>query len=176
MAVSIFKWLTIYICLFSYTHISVNEKEDSLKHPLYVTVTEINHNAKDKTLELSCKIFTNDLEGAIEKIFNKKVDLSSEKEKAANDKLVNDYIIKHLQLKVDGKAVELQFVGSEKETDATWTYLQVINVALLSKLNITNTLLYESFNNEINIMHVTVSGNRKSTKLSAPDANVEFDF
>ena len=155
---------------------SVNEKDILLKHPLYVTVTEINHNAKDKTLEMSCKIFTNDLEGAIEKTFGKKIDLSAEKGKPANDKLVKDYITKHLQLKVDGKPVELQFVGSEKETDATWSYFQVNNVPSLGKLNISNTLLYESFSNEINIMHVTVSGNRKSTKLNSPDAITEFDF
>ena len=31
-------------------------------HPIFVSVTEIEHNAKDKTLEISCKIFTDDFE------------------------------------------------------------------------------------------------------------------
>ncbi|MBS1915953.1 MAG: hypothetical protein JST87_06720 [Bacteroidetes bacterium] len=171
-----FKWLAVYICLFSYAKMPVNNNETKTKHPLYVTVTEINHNAKDKTLEVSCKIFSNDFEAAILKTFNKTVDLSSAKQKAENDKLIDEYINKHLQLKVDGKPVTLQFVGSEQESEATWCYLQVNNVPSVNKLIINNTLLYESFNNEINLMHVTVSGNRKSTKLNAPDAVAEFDF
>jgi hypothetical protein len=35
------------------------------KHPIYVSVTEIQHNAKDKTLEISCKIFTSDFEAIL---------------------------------------------------------------------------------------------------------------
>jgi uncharacterized protein DUF6702 len=179
MAASLFKWFAVYAFLFSYNG-SKNkfEKEDVLKHPLYVTVTEINHNAKDKTLEVSCKIFTNDFEGALEKTLNTKIDLAEPKDKAAADKLVNDYIVKHLQIKVDGKPVTLQFVGSEKEkeTEATWTYFQVNNIPSAKKVDIFNNLLYESFNNEINLIHITVMGNRKSTKLDYPATNAEFEF
>lgn len=145
-------------------------------HPLYVTVTEVNHNTKDKILEISCKIFTNDFEEAIEKTFHKKVDLSQPKDKAAADKLVSDYISRHLQLQVDGKPVVMQFVGSEKETDATWSYFQVNNVISVKKLDIINDLLYESFANEINIMHVSVGGNRESKKLNSPDTRAVFQF
>ncbi|MET0461971.1 MAG: DUF6702 family protein, partial [Chitinophagaceae bacterium] len=31
-------------------------------HPIHLSVTEINHNAADRTLEISCKIFTDDFE------------------------------------------------------------------------------------------------------------------
>ncbi len=145
-------------------------------HPLYVTVTEINHNAKDKTLEISCKIFTNDFEAALEKVNHTKTDLSDPKSKNAADKAISEYISKHFQIKVDGKPVTLEFVGSEKQTDATWSYFQVSNIASVKKIDIMNNLLYETFEGQIAIMHVTVSGNRKSTKISSPEANAEFDF
>ena len=35
------------------------------KHPIYVSVTEIQHNVKDKSLEVSCKIFTGDFEAIL---------------------------------------------------------------------------------------------------------------
>lgn len=175
-----FKWSVVYIYLFCYAFSPVNiiDINNHVRHPLYVTVTQIDHNAKDKTLEISCKIFTNDFEGAIKKTLKTEIDLSSEKDKPLAGKLINEYIARHLQIKVDGKPVVLQFVGSEKEkeTEATWSYFQVNNVPSVNKLIITNTLLYESFDNEINLIHVTVSGNRKSTKLSNPDSTAEFDF
>ena len=42
-------------------------------HPYYISVVEINHNPTDKTLEISCKIFTNDFEATLEKNYKTKV-------------------------------------------------------------------------------------------------------
>ena len=158
MAASLFKWLMI------------------LSHPLYITVTNINHNGKDKTLEISCKMFTNDFEAVLEKTSHVKIDLSDAKSKAANDKLIADYVEKHLQLKVDGRPVSMHLIGSEKEEDGTWSYFQVDNIASVKKLNINNSLLYDGFNQEINIMHVSVGGVEKSTKLDYPAATADFEF
>jgi len=145
-------------------------------HPLYITVTEINHNPKEKILEISCKIFTNDLETVLEKQARAKVDLSSVKDKPANDKMVDEYIEKHLRLKVDGKPAGLHWVGSEKESDGTWCYFQVNDVPSVKRIDVTNDLLYEAFSQQINIMHVTVGGDRKSTRLDCPEANASFQF
>src|ERR1700761_18371 len=107
MVASLFKWLSIgLLCM------TIAEPNP---HPLYISVTEISHNPKDKILEISCKIFTNDLETVLEKMARTHIDLSVEKEKASNDKLIAAYIGQHLRLKVDGRDVVLHFVGSEKE-------------------------------------------------------------
>jgi hypothetical protein len=139
-------------------------------------VTEIKHNAKEKILEVSCKIFTNDLETVLEKQARTRVDLSNEKEKAANERLIDEYIEKHLRLKVDGKSAGLHWVGSEKEADGTWCYLQVNDVPVVRRIDAVNDMLYDSFNQQINIMHVTVGGERKSTRLDCPEANASFQF
>jgi len=145
-------------------------------HPLYITVTEIKHNPKDKILEISCKIFTNDLEAVLEKQAKTKVDLSSEKDRAANERLIDEYIEKHLRLKVDGKPAGLHWVGSEKESDGTWCYLQVNDVPAVKRIDAVDDLLYDGFSQQINIMHVTVGGDRKSTRLDCPEANASFQF
>src|SRR5258708_12023582 len=98
-------------------------------------VTEINNNVKDKILEISCKIFTNDLEVVLEKGAKTKVDLSNSKEKATTDKLIDEYIERHLRLKVDGKAAGLHFLGSEKEADGTWSYFPVNDVPPVEKVD-----------------------------------------
>jgi hypothetical protein len=158
MAASLFKWLII------------------LSHPLYITVTEINHNAKDKTLEISCKMFSNDFETVLEKAAHAKVDLSDVRSKAVNDKLIADYIEKHLQLKVDGHPVSMQFIGSEKEEDGTWSYFQVNNISSVKRIDVTDNLLYDGFNQEINIIHTTVGGVKKSTRLDYPAVAAGFEF
>ena len=147
-----------------------------VRHPFYISVTEINHNAKDKTLEISCKMFLDDFEKTLRDVTKTEVDLSNVKDKAKVDKLISDYLNSHLQLKVDGKSVTLQFVGFEKESEAAWCYVQVSNVPSVKQLEIKNTLLFEEFDSQISIMHVTVGGVRKSTRLNKPESVAKFDF
>jgi hypothetical protein len=173
MATSLVKWM-IAAAFFSFPQ---NKGTDiTIKHPFYVSVTEIDQNAKDKTLEISCKIFINDFETALEKTFNSKVDLNNAKSKDANDKMISAYIMKHFQIAVDGKPQPLQFVGSEDKSESVWSYFQVNNVASVKKIDIRTNILYESFESEINILHVTVSGNRKSLEVTNPSSNASFEW
>lgn len=180
MAASLFKWFLAGASLFpAGNRSSVSGPRaggGEGAHPLYISVTEIDHNAKDKTLEVSCKMFTNDFEATLEKVVHAKVDLSDPKDKKASDKLIADYVLQHLQLKVDGKAVALQFVGSEKEEDGTWSYFVVNNVSAVRRMDVANSLLYDNFPTETNIMHVSVGGEKKSLRLNNPDVNAVFEF
>ena len=112
----------------------------------------------------------------MEKIAGAKVDLSSVKDKAASDKLIAGYVERHLRLKVDGKPVLLHFVGSEQENDGTWSYFQVNDVSSVKRIDVVDELLYDSFNQQINIMHVTVGGQRKSFRLDYPEAAAVFEY
>ena len=152
MALLVHKWLFLVASL--------------IVHPLFVSVTEINHNAQDKTLEISCKVFTDDLE----------IDLFTVKDKAAANKAISDYFRKHLALKADGKAVQMELIGFEREGDATWSYFQVPNISSVKKIEVDNNILYEASDQEINLMHVTVNKDRKSTKIDYPDVHAVFEF
>jgi len=173
MVISICKWLMAGFLLL--IHGEWNAQRES-GHPFYVSVTEINYNTKEKTLEISCKIFTNDFESALEKYSGAKIDLSDPKNKTHSDQAIAAYVMKHLQVKLDNHPAELQFVGSEKEADGTWSYFQAIKLEPFKRIDIVNSLLYESFENEINLIHITVNGTRKSTKLSNPETKVSFEF
>lgn len=170
MALLFYKWLTIFT-LFNSKPLPAADY-----HPFYVSVTEINHNAADKNLEISCKIFTDDFETVLAKNYNTRVDLWHPKNKEQTDKLITDYIRKHLVIKLDGKPINLEYVGFERENEAVWSYLQVTNVGAPKKVEIMNNILYDTYNEEINIMHVSVGGNRKSTKLNYPDVSASFEF
>jgi hypothetical protein len=164
----LFKWLFIPVIFI----ISTSDKA----HPVFVSVTEIEHNQKEKTLEISCKIFTDDFEKTLRKAYKTRVDLADEKNKPAMDKLVNDYVQKHLKITVNGSAVNLRYVGYEIVEEGVISYLQAYNIASVKKINVTDNILFEYKNEQINILHITVSGKRQSTKLNNPDDKVEMVF
>ena len=130
----------------------------------------------DKNIEISCRIFTDDLETTLTKVYQAKVDLFKPVNKAAIDKLIADYIKKHLIIKLDGKPAQLEYVGHEREEESVWSYFQVPNSAAPTKIEISNNILYDAFDQQINIMHVSVGGNRKSLRLNFPDTAAKFEF
>ncbi|OQP63052.1 hypothetical protein A4R26_17295 [Niastella populi] len=152
-------------------------KTAGARHPLYISVTEMEHNATEKSLEISCKVFTDDFEKTLAGVFKAKVDLTAPADKGEADSMVRAYIKSHLLLKVDNKAVTMEFIGFEKENDAVWSYFEVKNIATApKKIDVTNTILYELYNKQMNLMHVKVNGNRKSYRLNYPDKEVTFAF
>jgi len=145
-------------------------------HPLHVSVVEINHNATDKTLEISCKLFTDDFEKVLTQNYKSKVDLINPSDRPAMEKLVNDFIRKHLTIKTNGKPVKLLYLGYEKDNDAIYSYFQADSIVAVKKIEVTNNILHELFADQINLMHVTVGGKRKSMKLDYPEKETVFSF
>lgn len=148
----------------------------SLFHPFFVSVTEINHNAKTQSVEVSCRIFYDDLERTIEKQYKTPVDIVHPKDKAKMNQMINDYIKKHLVIKADNKALSLSYVGYEIQEDAAWAYFEVKGVSKPKKVDVHDDLLFDEHKEQINMLHVTVAGQRKSTKLDNPDSDAMFEF
>lgn len=175
MAAIFYKWLLVCSLIMS----GVNDSNQSLnrhRHPFYIAVTEINLNTSDKTLEVSCKMFADDLEQIIEKNNHAQLDIASDKDKASFDKYLPSYVKSHLGLTIDGKTANLSYIGFEKEKESAYCYFQVEHISSLKKLDVFDSLLQDFTSEQINIIHVTVNGKRQSTKLDYPEKNASFNF
>lgn len=170
MVSSLNKWL--FISILSVVLTSAKPAD----HPFHVSVLEINHNAADKNLEIVCKIFTDDFERILTKNYKTKVDLINASNMAAMDSLVKKYVLSHLFIQINGKPVALSYLGFENDKEAAYSYFEVNNTTSVSKIDITTNLMYDQFDDQVNIMHVTVGGSRKSNKLTYPDKLVSFTW
>ena len=61
-------------------------------HPLFVSMIDINHNAKAATAEISVRIFTDDLEKTLEHFSKSKIDLTHPADKAFVEKHLAAYV------------------------------------------------------------------------------------
>lgn len=175
MAAWLNKWLlssVIPVCLLATGETSYLPPS----HPFHVSVVEINHNAADKTLEISCKIFTDDFEKVLAQNYKTKVDLINPPDKKAMDTLVKKYIAAHLSITADGRPVALNYIGFEHESEAVYGYVQVNQVASVKEIKVTDQLMYDLFTDQVNLVHVIVGGKRKSTKLDYPAAVAVISF
>ena len=166
MASILYKWLLA----FALTNFGVNP------HPIFVSVTEIEHNAVNKTLEISCKVFVDDFEKSLRKKYSTKIDLQDAKLKTEMNRLVNDYIQKHLSISTDGKKASLQFLGFELQEEAVICYFESKNIAKVESIELVNNILYEYNPQQMGIIHVMVNGVRKSSRLDNPNEKASFSF
>ncbi|HJS56413.1 MAG TPA: DUF6702 family protein, partial [Chitinophagaceae bacterium] len=63
-----------------------------------------------------------------------------------------------------------------RDAEAIYSFVQIDNVSVVKKIELTNNLMHDLFTDQVNIMHVVVNGNRKSTKLDYPATAVMIEF
>ncbi|MCC8407952.1 hypothetical protein LJ707_03365 [Mucilaginibacter sp. UR6-1] len=145
-------------------------------HPLHVSTTDISFNPQDKKLEVICTIFTDDFEAVLAKQYHAKTDLSDTKVHAAMDKLVKDYVDHHVQLKNAATAIKLNYLGFEKVKEVVNVYLESDTATTPKRVDGSINLLYDLYTDQMNIVHITVNGKRKSTKIDYPETQVSQTF
>lgn len=126
----------------------------STAHPFYVSIFQIDQNKENKSLEISVKIFADDLLLALENNGERIIFLGEERErKDANDMIFN-YIKSKFKLTINGNSVDYHFIGKEMESDALWSYLEVDGIAELKSVEVTCDLLTEIHPTQSNVIQV----------------------
>ncbi len=134
-------------------------------HPFHISVCEIDHNAEDKTLQVTHHIFLDDLEEALNEKYNTRMDIINPKDRNERDRMIKAYVISNFILDVDGKQKGLNYLGHEIEEDAMYCYISVPGIKKIKNIKVTNTILMEKFDDQINLVHVQYEGEIKSMKL-----------
>ena len=146
------------------------------KHPLHVSTTEVNVNTKDKTLEISTRIFSDDFEAILVKLYKQKTDLSNPAMKTQMDALVKKYLLSHIQIKANGKIIPLNYIGFEIDHEATNIYLEAEKVTTPKSVEVNSTVLYDMFDDQMSIVHVVKGSTRKSTRILYPEKSFTVTF
>lgn len=146
-------------------------------HPIHISVTEINYSEKDKALQLTTRLFIDDLELAIRKqVGNSELDILEPPAGTTTDQLVKDYLANHLLIRVDGKLAKTNYLGSEREDVALVCYLELPGIKKMKRLDVRYDAIMEIHDDQSNLVHVTYKSPVKSTRLLADKREDVFMF
>ncbi len=156
------KFTALLYCLFLLPNLAV--------HDLHISNCEIEYKAEDTTLQISLRIFIDDLETALVNRGAEDLYLFTKKEHAeAEDKIIA-YIHDMVKLEVDGQAIEYNYIGKEMSDDlaAVWCYLEIEDVDINTSLSIENRILMDLYDDQRNIVKVKLSKTKKGHFLFDP--------
>jgi len=142
-------------------------------HPFFVSISEVEYSSKTKELGIATKFFPDDLEEALRKFTGKKYDIISGEKKATGE-AIHAYFQKHVQLRVNEKPRELQFLGYEIEKEVVWVYYNATKVSGVKAIEIISTLMYDYKAEQTNIIHIKIDDKRQSFKLNAPNQSARL--
>ncbi len=148
-----------------------------LFHPLHISVTEIEYNEKVEALQIISRIFVDDLEVAMRaKTKLPELDILNPKNGLTTKGLLTDYLKDHLKIRLDGKEQQLNFLGYEEENLAFVCYIEIEKVKNFKVIEVENTIMTETYDDQSNLVHVTYKGPIKSMRLMKDKPSDKFTY
>jgi hypothetical protein len=134
-------------------------------HKFYVSMTKIEFVPEKQSLQIISKIFTDDIEDALQARYDENLILDSNKNTEREEAFLKQYIFQKLEMKVNGRQVNYDFIGMEYKLDEVRIYLEVTGISEVKTLEVTNEVLMEIFEEQQNIIHYRNGDNRRSLVL-----------
>ena len=145
-------------------------------HPFYVSICQLDYNKESKSLEVSVKVFADDLLLGLQNAGRTKIYIGEKKEDPRTDEYILEYLKSNYQFAVNGQNSSLQFIGKELENDVVWIYLEIENVADLKSIDVNCSLLIEVLESQSNIVQVNKNGNIKNLLFNKNTTSGTLNF
>ena len=145
-------------------------------HKFYVSVTQIDYVPNKKRIEITHRIFIDDLEKGLTKKYNKKVNLTSTKELPEAEELIKSYLKEKIKVSINKKPQNIEFLAREVEGDVLILYTKIAVSKKINTFEIYNSLLTEVYADQQNIVHTNINSNKKSILLTNTELQGKIDY
>ncbi|HEX8336095.1 MAG TPA: DUF6702 family protein [Pyrinomonadaceae bacterium] len=125
-------------------------------HKYYTSLAQVEYNAEAGSVEVSLRVFADDLEAALTRRAGRKVSLDRTKDAEA---LVLAYLRDTFEIRNrDGETKALKWVGMELRSDIAWLYVEAEMPEGLAGARLRDHVLFELFEKQVNTVSVRYPG------------------
>lgn len=139
-------------------------------HKYYLSLTQIEYNKDHKSLEVIINVFMDDVELAINNEYDVDMRLTTKEELKGVDEYFQKYLSNNLKFFINNKAVQYNFIGKEYEGDLVYFYLELELKEDPLSLKVINTLLFDYFEQQQNVIKFK-NGSKRQSKILSIDTN-----
>jgi len=139
----------------------------AVAHKYYTSLARVEYNAEGKTVEISLRVFADDLELALTRRAGRRVSLERTKDA---EQLVLAYLRETFQIRNrEGEAKPLRWVGLELRSGVAWLYFEAEMPEGLSGARLRAHVLFELFPEQVNTVSVRYPGARADLVFARGD-------
>lgn len=145
-------------------------------HKFYVGVFQIDYLKEKKAVQITARLFIDDLEKALYKKHNKHFYLTTKDEISDANSYIASYLSEKLKIKINNKVQTLQFLFKEQENNIVICYLKINFKDNMKELDISNTILSDIFKGQQNLVHLNINGNKKTILFTNTETNQKLKY
>jgi hypothetical protein len=164
------KYLAIFILM------PVFLLTSSFAHKFYVGIYQINYASDKKMLQVTSRIFVDDLNNALEKKYKKKFHLGEKNVAADEVETMKKYISDNFKISVNAKGQVLEYRSSEMENNVLVCYWRITDVPQVKSLEITNKIMFDFVTEQQNIIQTNVGGKKQNLLLTPDEPSGKLQF
>jgi hypothetical protein len=145
-------------------------------HKFYVGIFQINHAADKKMLQITMRIFPDDLNRALENKYKRPFHVGEKEETPDDAAKMQQYIAGNFAIKVNGKPCPIDFRSKEIQNAVLVCYYRITDISKIRSLSIRNKILFDYVTEQQNIIQTTVGGEKNSLLLTVdnPEGTLTF--
>ncbi|WP_395048180.1 DUF6702 family protein [Flavobacterium sp.] len=137
-------------------------------HKFYVSIYQINYVPEKKMLQITSRIFMDDLNDILKSKYNQKTNIGEPNETPEDIVLMKKYIGGNFSIKINGQQKSINYLSKELEGNVVICYYNVKEISKIKTLEIQNTTLFDLNSDQQNIIQTTIYG-KKHSLLLTPD-------
>jgi hypothetical protein len=144
----------------------------SATHKFYVSVTNVVYSKKDDALQITSRIFIDDIEAVFNERYDIEYKLADEKEVDESLAYLQKYLRTKLEVSVNGQVRPHQYIGKKIDNDVVIVFLEVpeIDLSNTKTIEVSNKILMDLFDEQQNIVHLKINDLKKSYVLTKENA------
>lgn len=145
-------------------------------HKFYVGVFQVDYFKEKKAVHITTRLFIDDLEKALYKKYNKHFYITTKDEVADANTYIAKYLEEKFKIKINNKIQTIQFLAKEQEDNIVICYLKINFKDKIKDLEITNNVLSDVFNDQQNLLHLNINGNKKTILFTNTETNQKLKY
>jgi hypothetical protein len=145
-------------------------------HKFYVGVFQIDYFKEKKAVQITARLFIDDLEKALNKKHNKHFYLTTKDEISDANVYITSYLAEKLKIKINNKVQVPQFLTKEQEDNIIICYLKIPFKDNIKDLEITNSVLTDIFKEQQNLVHLNLNSNKKTLLFTNTETNQKLKY
>ncbi|MEN9488690.1 MAG: hypothetical protein RL494_955 [Bacteroidota bacterium] len=135
-------------------------------HKFYVSIYQINYVSEKKMLQITSRIFIDDLNDVLKLKYGQKTHIGEATETVEDLALMKKYIADHFSIKINGQQKGIHYLSKELEGNVVICYYNVKEIAKIKTFEIQNTTLFDLNSEQQNIIQTTIYGKKESLVLT----------
>ena len=137
-----------------------------IAHKFYVSTYQVNYVSQKKMVQITSRIFIDDLNEALEKKYKKRAFVGTDRQTDADVDLMKKYLSEKFIIKINGQQKAFNYLSNELEANVIVCYFSIKDIAKLNSLSVENSALMELNGDQQNVIQANLDGEKKSLLLT----------